>query len=70
LLPCTEDALAIFEQGAASPEPHAPLFAAYAKLAQRMGRDELAADVRQQLHKLQGRLPWVHQGSPSQDDPA
>lgn len=54
-----EDALAIFEQGAAAPEPHAPLFAAYAQLAEQLGRKELAADVRQQLEKMQGALPWV-----------
>lgn len=45
-----EDALQIFEQGAsAAPEPHAPLLQAWAALARRLGRDELAADVEQQL---------------------
>jgi hypothetical protein len=47
-----EDALSIFEQGTTAPEAHAPLFAAYAALAERMGRPELAADVQRRLDAL------------------
>lgn len=43
--PPAEDALKIFEQGAALPEPHAPLLAAWAELAVRMGRRELVRRI-------------------------
>lgn len=49
-----EDALKIFEQGAASQEPHTPLLAAWASLAQRMGRRELASRVERQLDAATG----------------
>ncbi len=49
-----EDALAIFEQGAAVQEPHAPLLAAWAQLAAQMGRRELAEGLERQLLELQG----------------
>lgn len=48
-MPLAEDALQIFEQGASSSEPHAPLLAAWAKLAEQAGRAELAARVGQRL---------------------
>lgn len=51
-----EDALAIFEQGASSAAPeqqHAPLLAAWAALARRMGRQELAASVQARLAAAQ-----------------
>lgn len=47
--PPAEDALQIFEQGASSSEPHAPLLAAWAKLAEQMGRAELAAQIGERL---------------------
>lgn len=49
-----EDALAIFGQGAVVQEPHAPLLAAWARLATQMGRHELAADLQRRLQNLQG----------------
>lgn len=53
LSPPTEDALRIFEQGAsAAQEPHAPLLQAWAALARRMGRADLAAAVEGQLEAL------------------
>lgn len=52
--PRAEDALQIFEQGAAAPDPHAPLLAGWAALARRMGRVELAADIQRRLDALQG----------------
>lgn len=53
-LATAEDALAIFAQGAAVQEPHAPLLAAWAKLAAQMGRQQLADDLQRRLLNLQG----------------